>query len=37
VVRSGPNAATTAGLLGAGLVTGLLGLRFLNRRGDGRG
>jgi membrane protein len=38
VVRSGPYAATTAGLLGAGLVTGLLGLRFLNRRGgDGRG
>jgi membrane protein len=32
VVRSGPNAATAAGLLGAGLVTGLLGLRFLNRR-----
>jgi membrane protein len=32
VVRSGPNAATTAGLLGAGLLTGLLGVRFLNRR-----
>jgi membrane protein len=34
VVRSGPNAATTAGLLGAGLLTGLLGVRFLNRRPD---
>jgi membrane protein len=32
VVRSGPNAATTVGLLGAGLVTGLLGLRLLGRR-----
>jgi membrane protein len=32
VVRSGPNPATTVGLLGAGLVTGVLGLRFLSRR-----
>jgi membrane protein len=32
VVRSGPNAATTAGLLGAGVLTGLLGVRFLGRR-----
>jgi hypothetical protein len=32
VVRSGPNGATTAGLLGAGAATALLGLRFLGRR-----
>ena len=32
VVRSGPNTATTAGLLGMGAVTALLGLRALGRR-----
>jgi membrane protein len=32
VVRSGPNGATTAGLLGTGAATALLGLRFLGRR-----
>jgi membrane protein len=32
VVRSGPDGRTAAGLLGAGFVTGLLGLRFLGRR-----
>lgn len=32
VVRSGPNNATTAGLLGMGAVTALLGLRALRRR-----
>jgi membrane protein len=32
VVRSGPNGATTAGLLGAGALTALLGLRALGRR-----
>ena len=32
VVRSGPNNATTAGLLGAGAVTALLGLRAFGRR-----
>jgi membrane protein len=32
VVRSGPDGATTAGLLGAGALTALLGLRFLGRR-----
>jgi membrane protein len=32
VVRSGPNGATTVGLLGAGAGTTLLGLRFLGRR-----
>jgi membrane protein len=32
VVRSGPNGATTAGLLCAGAATALLGLRFLGRR-----
>jgi membrane protein len=32
VIRSGPNGATTAGLLGAGAVTALLGLRALDRR-----
>ena len=32
VVRSGPNGATTASLLGAGAATALLGLRFLGRR-----
>jgi membrane protein len=32
VVRSGPNGATTAGLLGAGALTALLGLRAFGRR-----
>jgi membrane protein len=32
VVRSGPDGATAAGLLGAGALTALLGLRFLGRR-----
>ena len=32
VVRSGPNSATTAGLLGMGAVTALLGLRAFGRR-----
>ena len=32
VVRSGPNNATTAGLLGMGAVTALLGLRAFGRR-----
>ena len=32
VVRSGPNTATTAGLLGMGAVTALLGLRAFGRR-----
>ncbi len=32
VVRSGPNNATTAGLLGMGAVTALLGLRAFSRR-----
>ncbi len=32
VVRSGPNNATTVGLLGMGAVTALLGLRALGRR-----
>jgi membrane protein len=31
VVRSGPDVPTAAGLVGAGLLTGLLGLRFLHR------
>jgi membrane protein len=32
VVRSGPTGGTAAGLLGAGVLTGLLGRRFLRRR-----
>ncbi len=32
VVKSGPNGATTAGLLGAGALTALLGLRAFGRR-----
>jgi len=32
VVRSGPNNATTVGLLGMGAVTALLGLRAFGRR-----
>lgn len=36
VVRGGPSGGTTAGLLGAGLLTGWLGSRFLLRRRAGR-
>ena len=32
VVKSGPNGATAAGLLGAGALTALLGLRAFGRR-----
>jgi MYXO-CTERM domain-containing protein len=32
VVHSGPNARTTAGLLGAGALAGLLGLRLFEGR-----
>ena len=36
VVRSGPNGATTAGLIGAGALTALLGLRAFGGGGGGR-